>query len=69
MTVRCFFAMALLVGFAAATANADEPTTRVFHIGIVAGLPRSSPEHVTFEDRGRAWKVYKAATCFPLFPP
>jgi len=53
MTVRCFFAMALLVGFAAATANADEPTTRVFHIGIVAGLPRSSPEHVAFEDRLR----------------
>ena len=53
MTVRCFFAVALLVGFAAATANADEPPTRIFHIGIVAGLQRSMPEHVAFEERLR----------------
>ena len=46
MTVRCFFAVALLVAFAAATANADEPPTRIFHIGIVVGTPRSNPEHV-----------------------
>ena len=69
MTARWLFRVALLINLAAAAANADEPPARVFHIGIVAGLPRSSPEHVTFEDRGRAWKVYKAATCFPLFPP
>jgi hypothetical protein len=53
MTVRCFLAMALLVGFAAATANADEPPTRIFHIGIVAGVQRSLPEHVAFEERLR----------------
>src|SRR6516165_763258 len=53
MTVRCFFAMALLVGFAAATANADEPPTRIFHIGIVAGFQRSWAEHVAFEERLR----------------
>src|SRR5262252_7997469 len=53
MTVRCFFAVALLVGFAAATANADEPPTRIFHIGIVAGFQRSNPEHVAFEERLR----------------
>jgi putative ABC transport system substrate-binding protein len=29
------------------------PTSRVFHIGIVAGVPRSLPEHVAFEDRLR----------------
>ena len=70
MTACRFFGAALLIGFVAVSASyADQQPTRVFHIGIVAGLPRSSPEHVTFEDRGRAWKVYKAATCFPLFPP
>ena len=53
MTVRWFFAVALLVGLAAATANAGEPSSRVFHIGIVAALSRSSPEHVAFEDRLR----------------
>src|SRR5215472_9287189 len=53
MTVRCFFAVALLVGFAAATANADEPPTRIFHIGIVAAFQRSLPEHVAFEERLR----------------
>src|SRR6516162_5413957 len=53
MTARCLFTVALLVGFAAATANADEVPARVFHIGIVAALPRSSPEHVAFEDRLR----------------
>ena len=53
MTVRWFFAVALLVGLAAATANAGEPSSRVFHIGIVAALSRSRPEHVAFEDRLR----------------
>src|SRR5215472_8401379 len=53
MTARWLFRVALLISLAAAAANADEPTTRVFHIGIVAGLPRSSPEHVAFEDRLR----------------
>ena len=53
MSVRRLLAAALLVGFAAATANADEPPTRIFHIGIVAGTLRSSPERVAFEDRLR----------------
>jgi putative ABC transport system substrate-binding protein len=34
-------------------ASADERTTRVFHLGIVAGTPRSNPERVAFEDRLR----------------
>ena len=45
--------MALLISLAAAAANADEVPARVFHIGIVAGLPRSSPEHAAFEERLR----------------
>ena len=45
--------MALLIGLAAAIANADETPGRVFHIGIVAGTPRSDPAHVAFEDRLR----------------
>ena len=47
-----FFGVALLVGLVAGTAaNADEPPTRIFRIGIVAGTPRSSPERVAFEAR------------------
>jgi putative ABC transport system substrate-binding protein len=55
MTVRWFFAVALLVGLAAAAAaaNAEEPPTRIFHIGIVTGSQRSDPTHVAFEDRLR----------------
>ena len=53
MSTRRFFAAALLVGLSAAAANADEAPTRVFHIGIVAGSPRSSDERVAFEDRLR----------------
>jgi ABC-type uncharacterized transport system substrate-binding protein len=48
-----FLAAALLVGLAVASPNADELPTRIFHIGIVAGTPRSSPERVAFEDRLR----------------
>ena len=48
-----FFSVALLIGLAAAIANADETPGRVFHIGIVAGTPRSDPAHVAFEDRLR----------------
>src|SRR6516225_5277221 len=47
------FRVALLISLAAAAANADEVPARIFHIGIVAALPRSSPEHVAFEDRLR----------------
>jgi hypothetical protein len=32
---------------------ADEPPTRISHIGIVAGTPRSDPAHIAFEDRLR----------------
>ena len=46
-----FLSVALLIGLAAAIANADETPGRVFHIGIVAGAPRSDPAHVAFEDR------------------
>jgi len=53
MTARWLLAAALLVGLAAAAANAEETPARVFHIGIVAGTPRSSPERVAFEDRLR----------------
>src|SRR6516165_6271467 len=53
MTARWLFRVALLIGLVAAAANADEPPARVFHIGIVAGLPRSSPEHAAFEERLR----------------
>ena len=53
MTARWLVAAVLIVGLAAAAANADEPPARVFHIGIVAGLPRSLPEHVAFEERLR----------------
>ena len=53
MTRRWFIAAALLVGLAAAAANAAETPTRIFHIGIVAALPRSLPEHVAFEERLR----------------
>jgi len=53
VTRRWFVAAALLIGLVAAAANADEPPARVFHIGIVAGLPRSSPEHAAFEERLR----------------
>jgi len=48
-----FLSVALLIGLAAAIANADETPGRVFHIGIVAGTPRSDPAHVAFEDRLR----------------
>ena len=53
MTARWFIAAALPVGLAAAAANAAETPTRVFHIGIVAGAQRSSPEHAAFEERLR----------------
>ena len=53
MSVRRFLAAALLVGLAAAAANADETPTRIFHIGIVAGSLRSDPTNVAFEDRLR----------------
>jgi len=53
MTARWLFGAALLIGLAAAIANADETPGRVFHIGIVAGTPRSDPAHVAFEDRLR----------------
>jgi putative ABC transport system substrate-binding protein len=53
VTARWLFRVALLSSLAAAAANADEPPTRVFHIGIVAGLQRSLPEHVAFEERLR----------------
>jgi putative ABC transport system substrate-binding protein len=54
MTARELFAATLLVGLAAFTqaVRADE-TPRIFHVGIVAGTPRSSPERVAFEDRLR----------------
>jgi putative ABC transport system substrate-binding protein len=56
--VKCrrFLGAALLVGLVGAAisaSNADEPPARVFHIGIVAGVPRWLPEHVAFEDRLR----------------
>jgi putative ABC transport system substrate-binding protein len=47
------FAVALLVDLSAASANADETPTRIFHIDIVAGSPRSSEERVAFEGRLR----------------
>jgi putative ABC transport system substrate-binding protein len=53
MTARWLFRVALLISLATAAANADEVPARVFHIGIVAGTPRSSPERVAFEDRLR----------------
>src|SRR6516225_11606537 len=53
MTARWLFRVALLISLAAAAANADEVPTRIFHVGIVAGLPRSSPEHAAFEERLR----------------
>ena len=56
MTARWFFGTALLVGPAAVAESApyaDEAPTRIFHIGIVAAVPRSWPEHVAFEDRLR----------------
>ena len=51
MTVRWLFRVALLISLAAATANADEPPTHIFHIGIVAAFQRSGPEPVAFEER------------------
>ena len=53
MSARRFLAAALLVILAAAAANADGPPTRIFHIGIVSGTPRSHPAHIAFEDRLR----------------
>jgi len=41
------------VGAAISASYADEPPTRIFHIGIVTATPRSVPEHVAFEDRLR----------------
>src|SRR6516164_743 len=54
MTARELFAATLLVGLTAFTqaVRADE-TPRIFHVGIVARTPRSSPERVAFEDRLR----------------
>ena len=54
MTARWLFGAALLVGFAAAIAarsSAEDPAARVFHIGVVAGSPRSVSQNVAFEDR------------------
>ena len=54
MTAGGIFGAALLIGFVAVSASyADQQPTRVFHIGIVAGTPRSNPEHVAFEQRLR----------------
>jgi putative ABC transport system substrate-binding protein len=53
VTARWLFRVALLMGLAAAAANAEEAPPRIFHIGIVAGTPRSMPWHVAFEDRLR----------------
>src|SRR6516165_10758241 len=53
MSVRRLLPAALLVGLVTAAVNADEIPTRIFHIGIVAGTSRSSPERVAFEDRLR----------------
>src|SRR5215467_2199723 len=53
MAARWLFGAALLIGLAAARTSAEEPATRIFHIGIVAGTPRSDPAHVAFEDRLR----------------
>ena len=53
MSVHRLLAAALLVGLAVASPDADELPTRIFHIGIVAGTPRSSPERAAFEDRLR----------------
>src|SRR6516162_1791529 len=53
MTARWLFRVALLIRLPAAAANADEVPARVFHIGIVSGLPRSTPNHAAFEDRLR----------------
>jgi putative ABC transport system substrate-binding protein len=56
MTARWFLVAALLASLAAGavlTSHADERPARVFHIGIVAGTPRSGPEHVAFEGRLR----------------
>ena len=53
MTTRAFVA-ALLIGLVAVSVwKAEETPARVFHIGIVAGTPRSSRERVAFEDRLR----------------
>jgi putative ABC transport system substrate-binding protein len=53
MTAHWLFGAGLLVGLATAAANADEPPTRIFHIGIIAGSLRSDPSNVAFEDRLR----------------
>ena len=56
MTARSFFVAALLVGLGGAAISAsyaDEPPTRISHIGIIAGTPRSDPAHIAFEDRLR----------------
>jgi putative ABC transport system substrate-binding protein len=53
VTRRWFVAAALLVGLAAAAADAAETPTRIFHVGIVSPIPRSSPDEVAFEDRLR----------------
>jgi len=53
MTTRAFVA-ALLIGLVAVSVwKAEETPARVFHIGIVAGTPRSSRERVAFKDRLR----------------
>src|SRR6516225_10932108 len=56
MTARWFFGVALLVGLVVASvpaSQAEETPTRIFHIGIVSPIPRSSPDEVAFEDRLR----------------
>ena len=49
LIVLLFFGLAAV----AVSANADELPTRIFHIGIVTGTPRSHPVHIAFEDRLR----------------
>jgi putative ABC transport system substrate-binding protein len=54
VTARWFLGAALLAAFAIVALSApyaDELPTRIFHIGIVAGTSRSSPERLAFEDR------------------
>ena len=49
---RCLLFISLAAA-AVSTSKADETPARVFHIGIVAGTPRSDPAHVAFEGRLR----------------
>jgi len=53
VTARWLSHVALLIAVAAAAAYADQTPSRIFHIGIVAGSPRSVPQNVAFEERLR----------------